>query len=204
MVLRAKARAVRWQTVSEGDRSTEEVVAAAADRTQSLLCAALLAAGKPLSERELAPLLGAELGDLPGLVAALDSALRSGGFGIEVEHVAGGYRLVVAPKLVGELATLLAPTPLPPLSNAAIETLALVAYHQPITRGELEVARGASCVSTLETLQERELIRAVGHKEVVGRPLMYATTERFLLEFGLASLADLPPMSEPASGFLRG
>ncbi len=189
--------------MSEGDRSTDEVVAAA-DRTQSLLCAALLAAGKPLSERELAPLLGAELGDLPGLVAALDSALRSGGFGIEVEHVAGGYRLVVAPKLVGELATLLAPTPLPALSNAAIETLALVAYHQPITRGELEVARGASCVSTLETLQERELIRAVGHKEVVGRPLMYATTERFLLEFGLASLADLPPMSEPASGFLRG
>lgn len=195
--------------MNEADRSiaaNESVGTADAvpERTQSLLCAALLAAGRPLSERELAPLLGTEVGELPRLVAALDSALRSGGFGIEVENVAGGYRLVVSPKLVGELATLLSPTPLPPLSNAAIETLALVAYHQPITRGELEVARGASCVSTLETLQERELIRAVGHKEVVGRPLMYATTERFLVEFGLASLADLPPMSEPAGGFLRG
>lgn len=201
--------AVGCQSVNEADRATiaDQSVAAenpVPDRTQSLLCAALLAAGKPLSERELTPLLGLAAGELPGLVAALDSALRSGGFGIEVENVAGGYRLVVSPKLVGELATLLAPTPLPPLSNAAIETLALVAYHQPITRGELEVARGASCVSTLETLQERELIRTVGHKEVVGRPLMYATTERFLVEFGLASLADLPPMTEPAGGFLRG
>lgn len=178
-------------------------VIASGDRTRSLLCAALLAAGRPLTERDLAPLLGLAPAELSGAVAELDTALRRGDFGIEIEHVAGGYRLVVAAKLVSELATLLAPTPLPPLSNAAIETLALVAYHQPVTRGELEVARGASCVSTLETLQERDLIRAVGHKEVVGRPLMYATTERFLVEFGLASLDDLPPMSRPAGGFLR-
>ncbi len=184
--------------------ATDDAVDAAVGRVRGLLCAALLAAGRPLTERDLSPLLGLAPGELAVAVADLDRALRRGNFGIEVEHVAGGYRLVVAAKLVGELAALLAPTPLPPLSNAALETLALVAYHQPVTRGELEVARGASCVSTLETLQERDLIRAVGHKEVVGRPLMYATTERFLVEFGLASLEDLPPMGRPASGFLRG
>jgi len=173
------------------------------DRVQGLLCAALLAAGKPLAERDLAPLLGLEESSIQRAVERLDASLRAGGLGIEVEHVAGGYRLVVSPKLVPELAALLAPAPLPALSNAAIETLALIAYHQPVTRGELEVARGASCVSTLETLQERELIRSVGHKEVVGRPLMYATTDRFLVEFGLASLDDLPQVASATESFLR-
>ncbi len=138
-------------------------------------------------------------------VAALRTTLAEAGLGIVVEHVAGGYRLVVDSVLVPALATLLSPAPLPRLSQAALETLALVAYHQPVTRGELEAARGASCSSTLETLQERELIKIVGQREVVGRPMLYATTERFLLEFGLASLADLPPMeSDQAANFLRG
>lgn len=155
--------------------------------------------------RELKALLGASEEAVGREVAALSAALAECGLGIVVEHVAGGYRLVVEPGLVPALAGLLAPPPLPPLSQAALETLALVAYHQPVTRGELEAARGASCSSTLETLQERELIRVVGQKDVVGRPLLYATTERFLLEFGLASLADLPPMQEgQPSSFLRG
>src|SRR5690606_10981235 len=117
---------------------------------------------------------------------------------------AGGYRLVVAPDLVPALAELLSPPPLPRLSTAALETLAIVAYRQPITRGELEAARGASCASTLETLQERELVKPVGHKDVIGKPILYATTERFLVEFGLRSLEDLPPLTEQPTDFLRG
>jgi len=171
---------------------------------RSLLCAALLAAERPLSLRELEPLLGLPKESVVAFIDELKRTLEENGLGIEVENVAGGYRLVVAPKLVPALATLLSPPPLPQLSNAALETLALVAYHQPVTRGELEVARGASCASTLETLQERELIKVVGQKEVVGRPLLYATTSRFLLEFGLASLADLPQVAERPDDFLRG
>ncbi|MEJ2666441.1 MAG: SMC-Scp complex subunit ScpB, partial [Deinococcales bacterium] len=94
--------------------------------------------------------------------------------------------------------------PLPQLSNAALETLALIAYRQPVTRGELEAARGASCASTLDTLQERELVKVVGRREVVGRPLLYGTTERFLLEFGLRSLLELPDLDGQPEGFLRG
>ena len=105
----------------------------------------------------------------------MQQTLKSQQLGLVVEEVAGGVRLVVAQALTGELAALLSPPPLPQLSSAAVETLALVAYQQPITRGELEAARGASCASTLDTLQERELIKVLGRKEVIGKPLLYGT-----------------------------
>jgi len=180
-------------------------VTGSSNPTRALLCAALLASATPVTARELKTLLGVSEDALEREVNALRTALAEAGLGIVVENVAGGYRLVVDPALVPALASLLSPPPLPQLSQAALETLALVAYHQPVTRGEVEAARGASCSSTLETLQERELVKVVGQKEVVGRPLLYATTERFLLEFGLASLADLPPMQDDQPGnFLRG
>lgn len=193
------------QEFGEADEAQEPATTrTAAAESRALLCAALLAAERPLPLRDIKNLLG--VGELAATreVEALHAFLHESGLGIEVENVAGGYRLVVTPRLVPALATLLSPSPLPQLSNAALETLALIAYHQPVTRGELEAARGASCASTLDTLQERELIKVVGHKEVVGRPLLYATTERFLLDFGLASLKDLPPIEEQATGFLRG
>jgi len=138
------------------------------------------------------------------MINDLQRTLKEQGLGLIVEEVAGGYRLIVDPALNADLVSLLEPPPLPQLSNAAIETLALVAYQQPVTRGELEAARGASCASTLETLQERELVKVVGRKDVVGKPLLYGTTERFLLEFGLKSLDDLPPLSDGPTEFLRG
>ncbi len=171
---------------------------------RSLLCAALLAAGRPVASRELERLLDLSADAVAREVKALHAALREAELGLVVEEVAGGYRLVVDPGLVSSLASMLSPSPLPSLSNAALETLALIAYHQPVTRGELEAARGASCASTLDTLQERELIKVVGRKDVVGKPLLYATTDRFLLEFGLRSLGDLPKLDQQPGEFLRG
>lgn len=154
--------------------------------------------------KDLKKLLGVSVDAVERQVNDLQATLTAAGLGLTIERVAGGYRLVVKPELMPALATILSPPPLPPLSQASLETLALVAYHQPVTRGELESARGASCSSTLETLQERRLIKVVGQREVIGRPLLYGTTERFLVEFGLASLEDLPPV-EPGEqgGFLR-
>jgi len=172
---------------------------------RALLCAGLLSAGRPLATRELSGLLG--LNDEAALHRAVEDLKRSlqeTHLGLVLEEVAGGYRLIVDPVLTPDLSALLSPPPLPQLSGAALETLALVAYQQPITRGELEAARGSSCASTLETLQERELIKVVGRKEVVGKPLLYATTKRFLLEFGLKSLEELPPLGETPTDFLRG
>lgn len=172
---------------------------------RGLLCAALLAHDGPLPLKDLKRLLGVSAEAVERQVHDLTETLRSAGLGLRVEHVAGGYRLVVDPELLPALSTILSPPPLPALSQAALETLALVAYHQPVTRGELESARGASCASTLDTLQERDLIRIVGQREVLGRPLLYGTTDKFLLEFGLASLEELPPVEEgDATNFLRG
>jgi segregation and condensation protein B len=172
-------------------------------RHRALLCAGLLAADRPLSLKEIRGLLGLESEAALDIIEDLRRTLQTESLGLVIEEVAGGYRLVVAPALTAELAGLLSPPPLPRLSGAALETLALVAYRQPLTRGELESARGASCASTLETLQERELVKVVGRKEVVGRPLLYGTTARFLLDFGLKSLHDLPELSHPGE-FLRG
>jgi segregation and condensation protein B len=169
-----------------------------------LLCAALLAAGRPVTDREIAKLLALDSSEVPQAITALRTALRATDLGLVVEAVAGGYRLVVDPRYIPDLAVFLSPPPLPQLSNAAVETLAIIAYRQPVTRGEIEAARGASCASTLDTLQERELIKVIGRKDVVGQPLLYATTERFLLEFGLKSLDDLPPLEDQADTFLRG
>ena len=168
------------------------------------LSAALLAAGRPVPTPELARVLDLAPDAVEEATRDLQETLDREELGLVVEAVAGGYRLVVHPAVIPELQEFLAPPPLPQLSNAAIETLALVAYHQPVTRGELEASRGASCSSTLDTLQERELIKVVGRKDVIGRPLLYGTTDRFLVEFGLGSLDDLPPLDEAPAGFLRG
>jgi len=173
--------------------------------TKSLLCASLLSAGRVVTSSELRAGLGLSPDALERGLDELRTVLANAGLGLEVDAVADGYQLVVAPALVPLLGPLLAPRPLPPLSSAAVETLALVAYHQPITRGELEAARGASCASTLDTLQERELVKVVGRRDVVGRPALFATTDRFLVEFGLRSLDELPPIEAGAdAGFLRG
>ena len=170
------------------------------------LSAAFLAAGRPLKPREISSLLGLPTESVQHLVEMLRRRFTEACLGFEVEAVAGGYRLIVAPAVVPRLESLLSPPPLPGLSPASLETLAIVAYKQPVTRGEIELMRGASAGSTLDTLQERELVKVVGRREVVGRPMLFGTTEKFLLEFGLPSLEDLPALEdeEGLSSFLRG
>lgn len=176
-----------------------------AGHSRALLFAALVTANRILSVDELKRLIGsASEAHCLARVKELGQFVSSQGLGLELEEVAGGFRLVVQAALIPELARLLSPPPLPQLSSAALETLALVAYQQPITRGELEATRGSSCASVLDTLQERELIRVVGRKDVVGKPLLYGTTEKFLLEFGLKSLEDLPPLAQNPTEFMRG
>jgi segregation and condensation protein B len=174
-------------------------------RLLEVLSAALLAAGRPVKPKEIGHLLGLPTESAHRLVELLRGRFREACLGFDIEAVAGGYRLIVAGDVVPALEPLLAPPPLPGLSNAALETLAIVAYKQPVTRGEIELMRGASAGSTLETLQERELVKVVGRKEVVGRPMLFATTEKFLLEFGLSNLEDLPTLEgDDLGGFLRG
>lgn len=161
---------------------------------EQLIGATLLAAGRPVKIAELSKIL-----DLPKettfrVIQNFEQQLKAAGLGFELETVAGGFRLVVPSWLVPQLAPILAPPPLPPLSQAALEVLAIIAYKQPVTRAEIESMRGGGSASTVITLQERELIKVVGRSEAIGQPLLYGTTEKFLLEFGLSTLRELPPL----------
>jgi segregation and condensation protein B len=160
--------------------------------------AALLAAARPLSLDQLAELF-AKRGGLERSVlrAAVDALAREyEGRGIELKEVASGYRIQVRSSM-REWLTPLWEERAPRYTRALLETLALVAYRQPITRGEIEEIRGV-VVSTniIRTLLERGWVRIVGHRDVPGKPAMFGTTREFLDYFGLKRLEELPPLSE--------
>jgi len=115
---------------------------------------------------------------------------------IEIREVAEGYQMATKPEFSEHVRRLYQDRTLLRLSPAAIETLAIIAYRQPITKAEIEETRGVDCTTVLETLLERKLIKIVGRKEVVGRPLLYGTTQEFLKYFGINSLSDLPPVEQ--------
>ncbi len=170
------------------------------DRAQvkTIVEAALLAAGHPLTLEQLQALFvgpdAPERDELRAALHLLDE--QCAGRGIELKEVASGWRLQVRQELAPWISRLWEERPVR-YSRALLETLALVAYRQPITRGEIEDIRGVSVsTSIIKTLQEREWIRVVGHRDVPGKPAMYATTRQFLDYFNLKSLDELPTLAQ--------
>ena len=168
------------------------------DRIRCITEAALLAAGKPLSLDQLRELF--DEGDRPTrqvmehVLVLLEQSCEGRGF--ELKKVASGYRLQVREEFAPWVGRLFEEKP-QRYSRALLETLALIAYRQPITRGEIEEIRGVTVSSNIiRTLLEREWVRVVGHRDVPGRPAMYATTRQFLDYFNLTGLDELPPLSE--------
>ena len=158
----------------------------------------LLAAGRPLTLDNIIQVFSKEeQPDRKELIAVMDSiAEECDGRGFELKEVASGYRFQVKQELSEWVAKLWEERP-PRYTRALLETLALVAYRQPITRGDIEEIRGVGVSSNIiRTLLDREWIRVVGHRDVPGRPAMFATTKQFLDYFNLKSLQDLPPLSE--------
>lgn len=159
---------------------------------------ALLAAGEPLSKKQLAQLFD-EL-DRPStadITAALaEVAERCDGRGFELAEVASGFRFQVRQNLSPWVSKLWVERPVR-YSRALLETLSLIAYRQPITRGEIEDIRGVAVSSNImKSLLEREWVKVVGHRDVPGKPAMYATTREFLDYFNLKSLDQLPPLAD--------
>lgn len=167
-------------------------------RIQAIAEAALLAAGKPLSLDQLRELFSEE--ERPArqvmehVMVQLENACEGRGF--ELKKVASGYRIQVRQEYAPWVGRLFEEKP-QRYSRALLETLALIAYRQPITRGEIEDIRGVTVSSNIiRTLLEREWVRVVGHRDVPGRPAMYATTKQFLDYFNLTGLDQMPPLSE--------
>ena len=167
-------------------------------KVQNIVEAALLTAGRPLNIDQLRDLF--EEHERPArqimehVLMLLDESCIGRGF--ELRKVASGYRFQVRQEFAPWVGRLFEERP-QRYSRALLETLALIAYRQPITRGEIEDIRGVTVSSNIiRTLQEREWVRVVGHKDVPGRPAMYATTRQFLDYFNLTSLEQLPPLAE--------
>ncbi len=154
----------------------------------------LFVATKPLPLEEIARILQVSLDEAFMLLneLAVEYERRSG---LAIVEVAGGWRMVTRPEFADYIARLHPPQKVR-LSRGALEVLAIIAYHQPITRPEIEQLRGVDSSTAIQSLLEHGLIQVVGYKETVGRPRLYATTQKFLELFGLRSLEDLPPLRE--------
>ncbi|MEM6394098.1 MAG: SMC-Scp complex subunit ScpB [Planctomycetota bacterium] len=162
--------------------------------------AALLAMGRPLTSGRLAELLGLEsTAPVKQAIEGLNAAYEETGRAFRIEAVAGGWQVMTLAEHADVVGALQAKKGDGKLSAAALETLAVVAYKQPILRADLEAIRGVACGEVLRALMERHLVKIVGRAEELGRPMLYGTTKRFLEVFGLATLKDLPSVEELAA-----
>lgn len=169
------------------------------DLVKKVVEGALLVSGRPLSIDQLLHLFGDEEGrpardEVKATLEDLDTECANKGY--ELKRVASGYRLQVREDMAPWVSRLWDEKP-PKYSRALLETLSIIAYRQPITRGDIERIRGVAVSSNIvRSLLEREWVRVVGHRDVPGRPALYATTRLFLDYFNLTRLGDLPPLSE--------
>ncbi|MFZ0242266.1 MAG: SMC-Scp complex subunit ScpB [Desulfobacterales bacterium] len=166
------------------------------DNLKDIIESLLFVSDEPLTIERLKAVLtpadGTEIRGALNLLTA-DYETRRGGF--HLKEIAGGYQLRTRPEFSEWIARLVQPRA-PRLSKAALETLAIIAYKQPVIRSDVEHIRGVDCGGVIRVLLERNLIRVLGRKEIPGRPLIYATTKRFLEVFDLKDLKDLPTPKE--------
>ncbi|MBN1518288.1 SMC-Scp complex subunit ScpB [Candidatus Sumerlaeota bacterium] len=170
----------------------------------SVLEGLLFTSNEPLSIRRLSKLMPPMSGqEISALLVQLQSEYDQRGCGMQIAEVAGGYQMATRPSINDWILQLHKKGKRPTLSPAALETLAIVAYKQPVTRAEVDAIRGVDSSSLCRQLQEIDLIKVVGHKEVAGRPQLYGTTRTFLKAFGLFSLSDLPTIAELKRKFVQ-
>lgn len=165
---------------------------------KNVIEAALLAAARPVSVAELAQIFDEQTRPAPKEIRAILEALQADyeGRGVAIRETATGYRFQVRSELAQEVSRLWPDRP-KKYSRALLETLALIAYRQPITRAEIEHVRGVSVnPEIVKTLMERNWVRVVGHRDVPGHPELLGTTTEFLDYFSLKSIEDLPPLAE--------
>jgi segregation and condensation protein B len=190
------------------DNLTPEADAAAVEETKPRLDSAQLkaiiealvfASPEPLTPKMLFKLLNDEpKEDVTAAIEALRHDWEQRG-GLHLVEVAGGYQITTRPELHDWVRRMFHERTTQKLSVAALETLAVIAYKQPITTAEIGEIRGVNASGVLSTLMERHLIKIVGRKNVIGRPFMYGTTKEFLIRFGLKDLNDLPRVEDMAA-----
>ncbi len=163
---------------------------------KAVLEALMFASEEPVTAEEIGGILGKDRAEIQDALEALCREYSSPGGGLRVQRLAGGFRITTDPVLGPFVREMVRSRNKQRLSRAALETLAVVAYKQPITAPEIQEIRGVNPSAILNSLLERRLIRILGRKKVVGKPFLYGTTREFMILFGLNSLADLPSLQE--------
>lgn len=161
------------------------------DKLTGALEAVLFAAGEPLSVAEIAAIMQLEKPQVWELLGNLSQVYEDEGRGLMLREVGGGYQLVTKPEHYRMLSSMGKKKEIK-LTNAAMETLAIVAFKQPVTRAEMEAIRGVKVDGVVNNLLELDLVAEAGRKKTLGNPILYATTDKFLNVFGLSSLDELP------------
>ncbi|MDP3089150.1 MAG: SMC-Scp complex subunit ScpB [Nitrospira sp.] len=186
------------ETATEAAPANDGAVQAIAERElRGIVESLLFVSPEPLSVQRLVAIMGdVTKSDVAQALRGLGEELEQEGRGVRLVEIAGGFRLVTKQEYATWIKRLDKTKSAAKLSRSALESLAIIAYKQPIVRSEIEEIRGVETSGVVRTLLERKLVRIVGRKEVPGRPIMYGTTKFFLEHFGLNDLTQLPPLRE--------
>ncbi len=163
-----------------------------ADYIKGVIQGILFAKGEAVQLNELSEILAKDQAVIREVIREMQSEMDDDNFGLQIIQVAGGYQLTTKPELKPYIDKMIGTENKRGLSQAALETLAIVAYRQPITRIEIEEIRGVKVDRVLYSLMEKELIKSVGRKDVPGKPILFGITKKFLSHFGLNSIEELP------------
>lgn len=178
------------EEITDRDEGAEPTVESVAE-------AVLFASDEPLSADRLAVIVGAgTVKDIRKCIENLNEKYEAGNFAFRIEQIAGGYQMMTLGRYNHWLKKLLRARTDTKLSQAALETLAIIAYKQPVMRADIEAIRGVAAGEVIRGLMYKGLVKIVGRAEVLGRPMLYGTTKRFLEVFGLNTIKDLPKVEE--------
>ena len=188
--------------VAEPDSPEEEVPfadeapARSAAEVMSIAEAIIFVSDEPISSKTLGEIVNEDKETIQAAVEELQKEYEERGGGLQIREIAGGWQIATRTEYHEEIRKFLKTRPSAKLSLAALETLAVIAYKQPVTVPEILEIRGVQSASAIKTLLEKRLIVTKGHKETVGRPMMYGTSKDFLIQFGLKDLTDLPSIED--------
>lgn len=169
-------------------RSIEEIV--------SIVEALIFTADEPITSKTLAEVLDEDRETVQAAIEELQKQYEERAGGLQIREIAGGWQISTRAEYHEEIRKFLKSRPSAKLSLAALETLAVVAYKQPVTVPEILEIRGTQSTSAIKTLLDKKLIVAKGRKETVGKPMLYGTSKDFLIQFGLKDLSDLPSIED--------
>jgi segregation and condensation protein B len=178
------------------DRETEEKHSRPLNELVSLVEALIFVADEPISPKALAEVLEEDKESVRAAIEELAREYESRESGLQVREIAGGWQIATRTELHEEVRKFLKTRPSAKLSLASLETLAVIAYKQPVTVPEILEIRGVQSASAIKTLLDKRLIVAKGRKETVGRPMQYGTSKDFLIQFGLKDLSELPSIED--------